>query len=336
MQLISKKYLSNVKGIQEARKAGRTDCLYPYKEKKNFNTLYDYKVFIIDYNKGIIKLAKPRLLRENGGKQIIQKPVIIHAKTIPDNIVIMEIKYDNGLKLCMIYYEDLESQPKLFKNNSDNTCAIDMGEIHSITTIDNQGNPLIITAREIRSIQRFRNKEYGKLRRMLSKCKKGSRRYNKLRKTIRKLCSKSNTKMNYLLHKTSKLFIKYVQENDINKVIIGDITNYNMNLKNTKKKKGQKQRLVQWPHGKLRYQLQYKLKRINAELIEISEAYTSQTCPVCGSKYKPTGRNYICKKCGYTNHRDIVGAINILSKYINNNNIKDIKLPHKELKYLRI
>jgi putative transposase len=329
MQLISKKYLSCVRGIQQARKAGRSDLRYPYKEKKNFNTLYDHLIFKIDYKKGTIKLSKPKLLGET--KQIIQKPIIIYAKSIPQNVVIIEVKYDNGLKLCLNYYEEIIP----IINNSNNISSIDFGEIHSITSIDINGNSLIITAREIRSIQRFRNKEYGKLRSMLSKCKMGSGNYKKYRNAIRKLCSKTNQKLNYLLHKTSKLFVNHAKENNIKDVIIGDLTKFNMNLKDKKQNKGSKQRLAQWPHGKLKEKLEYKLKREDINLIEISEAYTSQVCPSCNDKYKPSGRNYICK-CGYKNHRDIVGAINILSKYLNNGEIIPIDIPYRPLKYLRI
>ena len=49
------------------------------------------------------------------------------------------------------------------------------------------------------------------------------------------------------------------------------------------------------------------------------EHYTSKTCPVCGQKRKskPVGRVFHCtnKKCGFTWHRDGVGACNIRAKY---------------------
>jgi putative transposase len=66
----------------------------------------------------------------------------------------------------------------------------------------------------------------------------------------------------------------------------------------------------------------------------VSERFTSQVCNACGNKYKPTGRNYVCE-CGYSEHRDINGAINILSKSLNNE-ILPMQLPNKELKYLQV
>ena len=46
----------------------------------------------------------------------------------------------------------------------------------------------------------------------------------------------------------------------------------------------------------------------------VSEAYTSQTCPQCGTRKKPTNRNYHCNHCGFEYHRDGVGAINLWRK----------------------
>jgi transposase len=52
---------------------------------------------------------------------------------------------------------------------------------------------------------------------------------------------------------------------------------------------------------------------IAAELVD--EHYTSQTCPNCGKRHTPRGRNYSCGRCGFSAHRDVVGQINILSRY---------------------
>jgi putative transposase len=236
------------------------------------------------------------------------------------------------LKLALNYRDDT----KYLQIQSNNIAAIDLGEIHSITSIDSNGNSLIITGRQLRSYQRFRNKELGKLQQRLSKCKKDSNNYKKYRKAIRKLMSKSNAKINNDMHKTSKLYLDYVILNNIKIVIIGDLTNFNINLGQRKSKKGQQQKLVQWQHGRLIHKLKEKLGRYGVNIEEISEAYTSQTCPNCGNKYKPTSRNYICNVCGFTMHRDLVGAYNILSKYINNGEIKKLDIDVKPIKYLRI
>jgi len=320
IQIIIAKYLTSCFNITKARKAGRSDIRFPYKEKKYYNTLWDYMVFKVNYENNIISFVRPMINKK------LQKPINIKVKNIPQNLVRIELIFDKILKIALIYWEEKE-----ISQIGNNTCAVDLGEIHAITTIDSNGNSLIITGRELRSIQRFQNKELGKLERKLSKSKKDSNNYKKIRKAIRKLCSKTNAKKKNCFHKISKIFVDYCIENRIKTVIIGDLNNFNMNLKNTKRKKGQKQRLAQWSYGKLINMIEYKLKNEGIKLIEISEAYTSQTCPNCGNKYKPTSRNYICKMCSYTQHRDIVGAMNIYKKYTGLK-IKQVK----PLKYLRI
>src|SRR5262249_51678993 len=59
---------------------------------------------------------------------------------------------------------------------------------------------------------------------------------------------------------------------------------------------------------KLIQMLDYK----TAGAITVSEAYSSQTCPVCGELSKHR-RLYRCPSCGATGPRDAVGALNILS-----------------------
>lgn len=319
IQIIIIKYMNACYNIRKARKAGRIDLKYPYKEKKFYNTLWDYITFKIDHEKNIILFSKPNINNKH------QKPIIIKVRNIPQNVVRIELIYDKILKLALIYWEEKEIQ-----NDNNNICAVDLGEIHAITAIDSNGNSIIITGREIRSIQRFQNKEYAKIQSKLSNCTKGSNKYYKYRKAIRKLSSKTNAKKKNCFHKISKMFIDYCICNGIKTVVIGDLKNYNMNLKKIHNRKGQKQKLIQWTHGILIYYLSYKLKNEGINLLQISEAYTSQICPNCKEKHKPRGRNYICPYCEYQQHRDIVGAMNIYEKFTTK------KVNPKPLKYLRI
>jgi putative transposase len=55
-------------------------------------------------------------------------------------------------------------------------------------------------------------------------------------------------------------------------------------------------------------QLDYK----SAGAIQVDEAYTSQTCPICRARAKGR-RVYQCRGCGYTAPRDVIGSTNIRS-----------------------
>ena len=324
MQVTCIRFMSAIKGINKARKVGRTDLKYSWRYKKYYNTVWDVSCLKIDYENNRIRIPKPQI----GTKK--QSPIWLKFKyQLPQNIRQVELIYKNGLKLVINYCIEEEC----IQIDSDNICGVDLGEIHSIASIDSNGNSVVISGREIRSINRFRNKELGKLQRRLSYCKKGSRNYYKIRKAIRKLKYKTDCKMKYSIDKTTKLFLEYVILNNIKKVIIGNLKNYNMNLKDNY---SNKQKLAQWNHGRMVKRIKEKVEKYGIEVVEISESYTSQTCPKCTNKYKPKGRDYKCSECGFEFHRDLVGSINILSKYINDGEIKPLDLDLKSTKYLRI
>jgi putative transposase len=80
---------------------------------------------------------------------------------------------------------------------------------------------------------------------------------------------------------------------------------------------------------KIIQQLDYK----TTGAIVISEAYSSQTCPVCGERSKHR-RIYHCPRCGAMGPRDAVGAVNILSLGQHGKMLPGRCLPG-QVKYLR-
>ena len=77
------------------------------------------------------------------------------------------------------------------------------------------------------------------------------------------------------------------------------------------------QKIHQMPTDRVRQMLTYKAKRLGINVILVNEAFTSQTCPSCGTRNKTNNREYFCVLCGFSYHRDGVGAINIqrIAKY---------------------
>lgn len=113
---------------------------------------------------------------------------------------------------------------------------------------------------------------------------------------------------------------------------IGNVEGVQRNIKK-KIRKTTTQKLSNWSFGKTKQYLKYKLEAEGIALHEVDERYTSQTCPVCGRRVQPSGRNFRCV-CGYHEHRDVVGAVNILSVFMYNQ-IKPV-CTVKDIKYLRI
>lgn len=293
----------------------------PYKNKKYYVVGWNVFSYVIDYKNHELRLAKK--VDDNGRPQ---KPIVCTFKTMPKHVVEIELIYRDGLCFAIKYKE-----PKVNEDiESNNVAAIDLGEIHSISSIDNNGNAIIITGRKLRSIKRLQNKEYSKLSSKRSNTIKGSEQYRKYTKAIYRLKIKTENQISDCIHKISKMYLDYCIQNGISKVYYGDLDSCTRGHHGDNSKMVN-QKLRDWCYGLLILQLENKLSRYGIEMVKISEAYTSQTCPHCGHRHKPTGRNYECQ-CGYKQHRDVVGAINILNFYE-----KDLHIEkYSNLKYLRI
>ena len=69
--------------------------------------------------------------------------------------------------------------------------------------------------------------------------------------------------------------------------------------------------------GEFRRQLDYKLAWNGGILLAVPAQHTSQTCPACAHVSKDnrqTQAKFLCVDCGYENHADVAGAINILER----------------------
>jgi transposase, IS605 OrfB family, central region len=75
------------------------------------------------------------------------------------------------------------------------------------------------------------------------------------------------------------------------------------------------QKISGWNHGKIRQYVEYKAQAEGIQVERVDERYSSQTCTHCNHRHKPRGRVYRCPACRFQSHRDVVGQINILSRY---------------------
>ena len=85
--------------------------------------------------------------------------------------------------------------------------------------------------------------------------------------------------------------------------------------KQVKQKSGLNRAILDQGWGEFRRQLDYKLAWRGGHLIAVPPHNTSRTCPACGHISKENRRSqaqFACVACGYQNHADVVGAINVL------------------------
>ena len=87
--------------------------------------------------------------------------------------------------------------------------------------------------------------------------------------------------------------------------------------KQVKQKSGLNRAILDQGWGEFRRQLDYKLAWRGGHLIAVPPHNTSRTCPACGHMSKENRRSqaqFACVACGYHNHADVVGAINVLER----------------------
>lgn len=326
-KIVADQLFGAYKSISQARKAGRKDLRYPYKTKKYFTTTWDYERMHFDYTKNSINLTTARY-KDLDGKSRNGRQIVLRFKTkIPNDIKTLKVVFEHGhYYACISYVKDV----LMNKNNCINYSSIDMGEIHAIASIDNNDNQLIITGRKIRSIKQFRNKKQAELRSKMDRCIKGSNQYNKYRLSYARIKSKCRKQLDYHIHKLTRMYTVWAIEKGISVVYCGDVTGIGYGT-NDKGNNITRQKINQWEYGKIMSLLEYKLGLEGIKFKKVSEAYSSQICPCCGMKTKVKNRNYICKNCEETFHRDIVGAWNIL-----NFNYSLNFVPSSKIKYLRI
>lgn len=185
--------------------------------------------------------------------------------------------------------------------------AIDIGQIHVVATSEGT----ILNGRLLRSIRQGRQRSNSVLEKRMSRKKKGSKRWKRLRETKRCLNRKVTNKAKDILHKYTTGLTKYLQK-QYNVLVVGDLTGYRVE-NNCGSKRNQENHA--WLYSKISWYIKYKWERLGLKHVLQEESYTSQTCPTCGNRKKPKGREYKCK-CGFVGHRDLVGATNILRKYL--------------------
>lgn len=283
------------------RKAGYPEANFPWRRKKFRTTTW--------FGSALKRTSDGVILSNAKG----QPKVTIKLPTeLLDTTKIMEVRlvYDKRSRRYN-WHVVVENgkQPKEAPGN--NIVSVDPGEIHPAVVGDEQSST-VITCRERRSKQRAHAKHLAKFSTMLSRCKKGSRRYGKLVRSKVRCKAKHQRVMRDIEHKVSKAIVEEAISRGASRIVYGDVRGIADGID---KGKAHNQRTSQWAHGKVRAYVEYKAQAEGITVVLQSERYTSQTCPNCQHRHKPQGRSYRCPACRFQAHRDVVGQVNILSAF---------------------
>jgi putative transposase len=219
----------------------------------------------------------------------------------------VEMYFQRGSYYFSLVYE-VQIPPK---RKTGKAVAIDMGEIHPIVSYNGE-DTIIYNGRALRAIKQYLNKFKGYIQSKMDRCKHRSNRWYRLKRIKTKILAKLNAQIKDAEHKITSRFISDCIKAKADTIVMGDIKGIRKRAKFSKKSN---QKVHQWAFARLQSMICYKAELAGLKVKFVSEAYTSQTCPRCGSRKKPTNRTYHCNHCGFAYHRDGVGAINIRKKY---------------------
>ena len=298
IQAVRARYFKNRKGYRELHKNGNIKAKPPHKQKKYQTTTW---------KKSAISIKNNMLVLSNGkGVEPLEVPLPkkFDKDTKP---AIVNLVYNYGeYELHFVYHTE-----KPDKIPSEDVVGVDIGEIHPMVSFDGD-QTTIFNGRYIRSLYRLRNKVLASFNSKIDKCLKHSKRWWWLvRRKWRRIRKVDNQIMD-CLHKQTTKFVEVCQEKNIGTIVLGSLTGIRDNIDYGNRTN---QKLHQWAFGKITFLIEYKAKRAGIAVKKIDESYTSQTCPNCGNRKKSTNRTYTCP-CGFTYHRDGIGAINIRQKYL--------------------
>jgi putative transposase len=112
----------------------------------------------------------------------------------------------------------------------------------------------------------------------------------------------------------ARQFIKDIYSQGASTVVIGELTGIRNN--NNHGRQGNAMVHNYWSHKYVTDRLKWTAEEYGMKLETVSEAYTSQTCPRCGSRHSlHVLRRFHCLDCGLEAHRDAVGVLNIAARY---------------------
>lgn len=260
------------------------------------------RYFKVVWKSSAIRL-KNGVLRLSNGKR--NDPLLLPWRFALPKMV--EIGWDGTQYALRAIYDIFIKQQSL----GDEVAAVDLGEIHPFTIYDGEQGT-IYNGRHLRSVRRYQNKRKGTLSQKQSTLKRGSKRWKKLQHSKAKQLKKLNDQIRDISHKLSSHAVSTLHARGVHTLVIGDVRDLRQDLNYGKKAN---QKIHQWLAGTHRWQLSYKWKAMGGEVKLQDEAYTSSTCPACGARKKPNSRVFSCH-CGFRSHRDLVGALNIRTKYL--------------------
>lgn len=295
IQMIVHQLLTNVQATTERRRndpSSRTWLRYPHREK-TFYPLY-WPAQAVEYQKDAKRLILPM---GRGRKSLVFKLGITFE---PGSV---KLVWKDGYELHVVR-ADVE---KAKEPPGDQMACGDLGEIHQVAVVTDTGTALVVSGRGIRSHKRLLSKQLGEIAQKRSRCKRGSKRWKRLQRVRCLQSQRAKRRIRDQRHKGTRKAIDFCVAQKVGTLFLGDPRG----VRDLKAGRHHNQRIARWEVGKDIGYLRHKAEKASIVCSIGDERGTSSRCPQCGHRHRPKGRNWQCRACGFTGHRDLVGAANM-------------------------
>jgi putative transposase len=284
------------------RAAGRTQHQLPgFRRKTDYSPLRYYEGFgfTLDGDKLTLSLGTGR----QDGVKSVTLTLQMRQDVVYQRARNLLLTYDTDQGLCAHLVVEVNVRQPLGNRKA----AVDLGETQAVTAIFDDGTTLMYSGRLIKSIRRYWQKVRAKVKPPTAVNRRKSRRF-------RQIAHKESHQVEHLLHILTADFVRRCWLAGIKTIAVGDLTGIRERMNCSAELN---QRLHAWPFRKVVQMLTYKANRYGMQVIEVSEAYTSQTCHACGEirRSNRVSRGHYACDCGWQAHADANAAANIFRKF---------------------
>lgn len=235
-----------------------------------------------------------------------------NSRTVLGTVKHVTVSQSNGTWFVSI---QTEREVELPVHQATSMVGIDMGITRFATLSDGS---------YLEPLNSFRTHQQAlaKAQRAMSRKTKFSQNWRKAKSTVSQLHARIGNARRDFLHKTTTTISK---NHAI--VCLEDLQVRNMSTsaagtdeapgRHVKAKSGLNTSILDQGWFEFRRQLEYKQVWLGGDVLAVPARNTSRTCPACGhvsANNRLTQARFACVECGYENHADLVGAINVLAR----------------------
>ena len=311
--------INNIKSYLTLKKKDKS-ARFPNK----FKSHKFFTSFMLDYNKGCggfkIKDSKLELNLDNPKNKVIFNLPEYTNDISNDNVKTITFKKENDQYYLIFVYKEA-SRIKIL--DKENFLGIDLGYSRLVTGCSKKGNIKIGNLR-----QKKLDDKVSSLQGIRDKFDKGSRNYRKIDTKLKVKKRKLVNKQMDFQHKSSRNIVNYCLENNIGKLIVGDINVKSVINKDNYRINGLSKSTGNL--GRFKKFLEYKSKNLGIEFILVNEAYTSKiNCLTGRIEFDSSLNNREFFYEGMVIDRDVNSCINIIKKsgiWLSQDSVKDLLL----------